>query len=121
MDIRPIRSDEDLTWALRRIDALWNAEAGSPEGDELDVLATLVVRYEHEHYPIARASPLEHIRFSMEQNGRSQADFARLLGSRSRASEILAGKREMTLDQIRKVSKAWRIPISLLVGELQDA
>jgi HTH-type transcriptional regulator/antitoxin HigA len=121
MDIRPIRNDEDLTWALGRIAALWNAEVGSPEGDELDVLATLVERYEREHYPIAKASPLEIIRFSMEQNGRAQADLAKLLGSRSRASEILAGKRNLTLDQIRKLHKAWRIPVGLLVGELEDA
>lgn len=121
MDIRPMRTDEDLTWALARIDALWNADVGSQEGDELDVLAALVERYEQQHDPIAKASPLEIIRFSMDQNGRAQADLAKLLGSRSRASEILAGKRELTLDQIRKIHKAWKIPTALLVGELEDA
>lgn len=121
MDIRPIRTDEDLTAALQRIDELWGAPDGSPEGDELDVLATLVERYEFRHYPIDRSTPLEMLKFSMEQNDRTQADLAALLGSRSRASEILNGKRDLTLQQIRKLHQAWGIPVACLVGEMESA
>lgn len=121
MDVRPIRTDEDLTWALRRIDELWGAAEGSPEGDELDVLATLVERYELKHYPIDSSTPLEMLKFSMEQNDRTQADLAALLGSRSRASEILSGRRELTLHQIRRLHQAWGIPVACLVGEMESA
>jgi HTH-type transcriptional regulator/antitoxin HigA len=121
MNIKPIRSDEDHTEALRRIEALWGAPEDTPEGDELDILATLVERYEETRWPVARSTPLEMLKFCMEQNGYSQADLAVLLGSRSRASEILNGKRDLTLDQIRLVAKRWHIPPELLVGELAEA
>lgn len=121
MDIRPIRNDEDHTAALRRIDALWKAPEGTPEGDELDVLATLVERYEQTRWPIEPSTPLEMLKFNMEQNGRTQTDLAALLGSRSRASEILNGKRGLTLDQIRLLATRWSIPAALLIGELQDS
>ena len=116
----PIRNDEDHTRALREITRFWDAPDGSPEGDYMDALATLVDAYERLHWPAKRATPLEMLQFWMDQNDYTQADFAKLLGSRSRASEILNGKREMTLDQIRLVSKRWRIPVALLVGELEE-
>jgi HTH-type transcriptional regulator/antitoxin HigA len=86
----------------------------------MDALATLVDAYERLRWPARRATPLEMLQFWMDQNDYTQSDFAKLLGSRSRASEILNGKREMTLDQIRLVSKRWRIPVALLVGELEE-
>jgi HTH-type transcriptional regulator/antitoxin HigA len=121
MEIRPIRTEDELKAALRRIDALWGAAEDTPEGDELDILATLVERYEETHWPIERSTPLQMLKFSMAQNGRTQSDLAALLGSRSRASEILSGKRDLTLDQIRLLAKRWLIPVALLVGELTDA
>ena len=120
MDIRPIRTDEDLTTALRRIDELWGAPETSPEGEELDLLTMLVERYELKYYPIEHGSPLEMLKFNMEQNDRTQADLAVLFGSRSRASEILNGKRELTLHQIRKLHRAWGIPVACLVGEMES-
>src|ERR1700684_142295 len=113
MEIKPIRTDEDHEAALRRISALWGAPEGTPEGDELDILATLVERYEETRWPFEPSTPLEMLKFCMEQNDCTQTDLAKLLGSRSRASETLSGKRQMTLDQIRLVSKRWRIPIAL--------
>ena len=121
MDIRAIHNDDDLTAALRRIDELWGAEEGTPADDELDVLSYLVERYERKHYLIPKATPLEVLKFMMEQNDRRQSDLARLLGSRSRASEILNGKRELTLDQIRLLARDWHIPAGALIGELEAA
>lgn len=121
MNIKPIHNDEDHAAALLRIEAIWGAPEGSPEGDELDVLATLVERYEERRWPMQRATPLEMLRFCMEQNEYTQSDLAKLLGSRSRASEILSGKRDLTLDQIRLLARRWHIPVSLLVGELEEA
>lgn len=87
----------------------------------MDALATLVDPYERARWPIEPAPPLEMVRFMMEQQGRVQADLVALLGSRSRASEILAGKRGLTLGQIRLIARSWRVPAALLVGELEAA
>jgi HTH-type transcriptional regulator/antitoxin HigA len=116
MQVRIIRSDEDLTKALKQIDALWNAEPGTAAGDKLDALVALVTAYEDKHHPVRPADPIDVLHFSMEQNGRTQADLAALLGSRSRASEILNRRRALTLDHIRLISRAWRIPAGALVG-----
>jgi len=121
MEVRPIHNDDDHTAALRRIDAIWGAEDGTPEGDELDILVTLVERYEAKRYPMPKATPLEVLKFMMEQNDRTQRDLAELFRSRSRASEILGGKRELTLGQIRLLSARWHIPAAALVGELEKA
>jgi HTH-type transcriptional regulator/antitoxin HigA len=121
MDIRPIRTEEDHAAALRRIEALWGAAPDTPEGDELDVLATLVERYEETRWPVQAASPVDFLKFMMRQNGRTQRDLAALLDSRSRASEILTGKRDLTLGQIRLLARHWRIPAAALIGELEDA
>jgi HTH-type transcriptional regulator / antitoxin HigA len=116
MEIRPIRTEEDLKSALREIDRLWGASQGTPEGDKLDVLATLVEAYENEHHPVAPADPVEMLHFAIEDMGRSQAELAQLLGSRARASEILNRKRHLTLAQIRLISEAWRLPIEVLAA-----
>lgn len=116
MQVRIIRSDDDLKQALEQIDGLWNAKPGTPAGDRLDALVALVIAYEDKHHPVPPADPVEVLIFSMEQNGRTQADLAALLGSRSRASEILSRKRSLTLDQIRTIARAWRIPAGALVG-----
>lgn len=121
MDLFPIRNDADHERALREISRHWDAPEGSEEEAYMDAMATLVDRYEREHYPIPRATPLEVLKFMMEQNGRTQADLARLLDSRPRASEILNGKRELTLDQIRLLVREWHIPAGALIGELEAA
>ncbi len=121
MFVQVIRNDDDLTDALREIDRLWGAEPGTADGDKLDALVTLAAAYEDRHYAIPKATPLEILKFMMAESGRTQADLAALLGSRSRASEILAGKREFTLDQIRKLHREWRIPAAALIGDLEHA
>ena len=121
MEIRPIRTDADHEAALREIDRLWGSAPGTDDGDRLDVLATLVEHYEETRWPIPRSTPLEVLKFMMEQNDRSQTDLANLLRSRSRAAEILSGKRELNLEQIRLLAREWRIPAASLIGELATA
>lgn len=116
MDIRPIRTDEDHSTALREIERLWGAVPGSPEGDVLDVLATLVDRYEEERFPLPAADPVDVITEVMEARGYTRGDLARVLGSQSRATEILNRTRTLSLDHIRRVSRAWRVPAEALLG-----
>jgi HTH-type transcriptional regulator / antitoxin HigA len=115
MLIKPIRNDDDHNDALVRIEALWGANIGTPESDELDVLATLVDTYERSRWPSSDLDPIEALTIIMEQQGRSQSDLATLLGSRSRASEILHRKRALTTDMIFLISRGWQIPADLLV------
>lgn len=115
MTVRPIRTDEDHRRALAEIEALWDAAPGSPEADRLDVMATLVERYESERYPLAAADPVEAIRSHMAWTGRSQPDLAELLGSRARASEILSRRRTLTLEMVRRLVREWGIPAEALI------
>ncbi|HEY2710062.1 MAG TPA: helix-turn-helix domain-containing protein [Caulobacteraceae bacterium] len=121
MELFPIRNDDDHAKAVREISRLWDAPDGSAEADYMDALATLVDRYERQRWPVPSAPPLEMLKFMMERNGYRQTDLANLLGSRSRASEILNGRRPLTLDQIRLLASRWHIPVALLVGELSAA
>jgi HTH-type transcriptional regulator/antitoxin HigA len=118
MDIRPIRTDEDHRAALAEIEACWGAPEGSEAGDRLDVLVALVERYEARRWPIDAADdfdPVEVLRHAIEELGHTQAELAELLGSRSRASEVLARRRALTVEMIHKISEAWKIPAGLLV------
>ena len=116
MGIRPIRTRTDHTAALGRIEALWDARPGTPEHDELEILAVLVAAYEERHWPILPPEPVEAIRFHMAQNGLRNRDLAVVLGSESRASEILSRRRPLTVQMIRAIHGAWAIPLEALVG-----
>ncbi len=117
MEIRPIRTKADWRQATARASALIDAAAGSPECDELAVLGLLIADYERRAFPTRAASVRDVIAFYMEQNGYVQSDLSELLGSRSRASEILSGRRkELSMDQIRKLKAGWRIPADLLIA-----
>lgn len=115
MEIRPIRSDEDHAAALAQIERLWNAPEGSQDGDRLDVLTTLVEAYEARRWPIEAPDPVDVLRHAIEEQGRSQIELGEILGSRPRASEVLARKRALTVDMIHKISTRWHIPAELLV------
>jgi HTH-type transcriptional regulator / antitoxin HigA len=118
MDIRPIRTNKDHRAALAEIDACWGAPEGSEEGDRLDVLVALVESYEAKRWPIEshkRFDPIEVLHYAIEELGHTQAELAELLGSRSRASEILARRRALTVDMIHKIGEAWKVPADLLV------
>lgn len=121
MELFPITNDTDHDRAVREIARLWDAEPGTPEEAYMDALATLVDRYEAARWPIEAASAAEVIRFVMDQNGYTQTDLAKVLGSRSHASELLKGTRSPSLRAIRLLSKQWRIPPSLLIGEADAA
>ncbi len=117
MDIRPIRTDEDHR-ALATIEACWGAPEGTEEGDKLDVLSALVEIYEAKRWPIEVSvsfDPIDVLHYALTELGHSQAELAELLGSRSRASEILARRRALTVEMIHKISEAWKIPADLLV------
>jgi HTH-type transcriptional regulator/antitoxin HigA len=118
MEIRPIRTDEDHRAALDEIDACWGAPEGTEEGDRLDVLLALVDAYEDKRWPIdidESFDPIDVLNHAVEEFGHTQAELAELLGSRSRASEILSRRRALTVDMIHKISKAWKISADLLV------
>ena len=116
MDIRPIRNDEDHNEALREIERLWNCPDDSPENDKLDVLATLVEAYEAKRWPASSSTPLELLQYAVTDMGRSQKELAELLGSRSQASDLLRGRRRISLRAAQKISAAWQIPIQLLLA-----
>ncbi len=114
--IRPIRSEADYQAGLERIEALMNAELDSDEGDELTILATLVERYEEEHFPIEAPTPLAAIQFRMEQQSLTPRDLIPHIGSRSRVSEVLNGTRALTIDMIRALHQELGIPAHVLIG-----
>ena len=113
MQIRPIRTDKDHRNALAEIEKLWVASAGTPAGDKLDILATLVETYEKRRWPLRsqrRFDPVDVVHYAIEELGHSQAELADILGSRSRASEVLARRRPLTLEMIQKINASWKIP-----------
>jgi HTH-type transcriptional regulator / antitoxin HigA len=118
MEIRPIRTNKDHRAALAEIAACWGAPEGSEEGDKLDVLLALVDIYEEKRWPIKiddNFDPIDVLQYAIEDLGHTQAELSELLGSRSRASEILTRRRALTVDMIHKISEAWKIPANLLV------
>jgi HTH-type transcriptional regulator/antitoxin HigA len=117
MNIRPVKTDQDYDSALARIEDLWGAEPGSYEGDELEVLLTLVTAYESANHPVPPPSPIEAIRFVMDQKGLNQADLVPYIGSRPRVSEILNGKRNLTLKMIRSLHLKLGIPAEVLIQD----
>ncbi|MBN9072145.1 MAG: XRE family transcriptional regulator [Rhizobiales bacterium] len=118
MDIRPIRTIKDYEWALAEVAAYFDSPpaAGSAEADRFDVLSDLIEVFENRHYPMPEMEPVEALKAFMQETGRGQADLARLLGARSRASEILGGKRPLSVGMIYRISKIWGLPADLLIG-----
>lgn len=122
MDIKPIRNDDDLKAAITEVGRLMDLhpERGSPDGDRLEIMADLVAAYEAKHYPIPAATPLDILRFHMEQNGLTPDDLAQVIGSRPQADSILVGRRPLSLAMITAINDAWKIPADLLVPALAD-
>ncbi|KIQ17967.1 DNA-binding protein [Flavobacterium sp. MEB061] len=117
MDIRPIKTEQDYDLALERVNTLFDAKPNTDEADELDILVTLIEKYEKIHYPIPEPDPIEAIKFMMEQNGLTDADLGIILNSRSRVSEIFKRKRALTITQIRVLNEKLNIPASTLIKE----
>lgn len=116
-NIRAIRNDDDLAWATAEVNQYFDnpPDPSSDEGMRFDVLSDLIEAYEDKRYAIDAPEPVELIKAHMEQTGRSQNDLAMLLGSRSRASEVLNKKRALTVDMIRRLHKEWGIPADCLI------
>lgn len=123
MEIRTIRSEADHRAALREIEALWNAAPGSEEAEKLELLSILVERYESARWPtdMSHLDPIDLFRFLIDDGGHTQAELAELLGSRSRASEILTRKRALTVEMIRKICEAWKVPAELMIRDYELA
>ena len=118
MQIRPVRNEKDHRAALAEIEKLWGASNGTPEGDKLDVLVTLVETYEDRRWPLKsrrRFDPVDVLHYAIAELGHTQAELADILGSRSRASEVLARRRPLTLEMIQKITACWKMPADLLV------
>jgi len=115
MNIKPVRTEADYESALKEIEKLFGAEPGSPAGDRLDVLITLVEAYEDEHYAIPAPDPIEAINYFMESRGLTRADLEPYIGSRARVSEILNRKRPLTLSMIQRLNSELGIPAEALV------
>jgi HTH-type transcriptional regulator/antitoxin HigA len=117
MRAKIIKTKAEYEAALSRIDKLMDAAPDTPEGDELELFSLLVRDYEEEKFPITKPDPIAAIRFRMEQQGLSQKDLVPILGSRSHISEVLSGRRRLSLKMIRALVVALRIPAELLLGE----
>ncbi len=117
MNIKPIKTEEDYEAALARIMALMDAKPDTPEGDELDVLGTLVGVYEDKNFAIDRPNPVEVIRFRMEQFGLKDKDLVPYIGRSGRVSEVLNYRRKLTLTMIRKLHQGLNIPTEILVQD----
>ena len=116
MAIQPIRTSAGHDAALARIEALWDARPGTPEHDELEVLSVLVSAYEDEHWPVLPPDPVDAIKFHMDQNGFRQKDLAGVIGSVSRAWEVLNRRRPLTVEMIKAIHAAWAVPLESLIG-----
>ena len=117
MEIFPIRNENDYERALEIVERLMDAEPGTEAFDLLEVWTTLIENYEAKHYPIEFPDPVDAIKFRMEQMGLKQKDLARVVGYKSRVSEVLNKKRKLTLTMIRKLSRALHIPPDVLIQD----
>jgi HTH-type transcriptional regulator/antitoxin HigA len=114
-ELRPIRSEADYEAALAEVEQLWGARSGTPRGDRLDVLATLIDAYEARHYPMDPPDPIEAIQFRMEQQGLTRKDLEPLLGHRGRVAEVMNRKRNLSIDMIRQLHEKLGISAEVLI------
>ncbi|GAB1395366.1 helix-turn-helix domain-containing protein [Saprospiraceae bacterium] len=115
MKLKPIKTESDYNQALKRLEQIFDAKPETKEGDELEILGILIENYESEFFPIDLPDPIEAIKFRMEQLNYSQNDLAKVIESKSRASEILSKKRKLTIGMIRKLTDKLHIPTEVLI------
>jgi len=116
VNIKPIRNEDDPRAAFQRLEAIFQSEAGTPEADEMEVLVTLIEVYENRHYPIHPANPIEAIKFCMDQQGLTPRDLEPYIGPSGRVSEVLSGKRGLSLSMIKRLHDGLRIPYESLLA-----
>ena len=114
-EMKPIRTEADYAVALEQVAALWGAAAGTPKGDRLDVLATLIDVYETKHHAMDPPDPVEAIKFRMEQQGMSRKDLEHIIGTRTRIAEVLNRKRSLSIGMIRRLHDQLGIPAEILI------
>jgi HTH-type transcriptional regulator/antitoxin HigA len=114
-EIKPIRTEVAYEAALIEIDRLWGAKLGTPKGDRLDVLATLIDAYESKHHPIDPPDPIEAIKFRMEQQGLTRKDLEGILGTRTRIAEVLNRRRGLSINMIRRLHDKLGISAEVLI------
>ncbi len=118
-ELKPIRTKADYEEALSGVERLWGAKNGTPEGDRLDVLATLIDAFEADHYPMEPPDPVEAIKFRMEQQGLSRKDLEPLIGTRTRVAEVLNRKRSLSIGMIRRLHDRLGISAEVLIRPSQ--
>jgi HTH-type transcriptional regulator/antitoxin HigA len=114
-ELKPIRSEADYERSLAEVERLWGAKSGTPEGDRLDVLATLVDAWESQHYPMDSPDPIEAIKFRMEQQGLTRKDLEPMIGTRTRVAEVLNRKRGLSISMIRRLHARLGIAAEVLI------
>lgn len=114
-DVKPIRTSKDHERAMKEVEVLWGAKSGTPKGDRLDVLATLIDAWEAAHYPMDPPDPIEAIKFRMEQQGLTRKDLEGIIGTRARIAEVLSGKRELSISMIRRLNEQLGIRADILI------
>jgi HTH-type transcriptional regulator / antitoxin HigA len=118
-NLKPIRTEKDYEQALAEVEELWGARTGTPKGDRLDVLATLIEAYEAEHYPMDPPDPIEAIKFRMEQQDLTRKDLEKILGTRMRVSEVLNRKRGLSINMIRALHQKLGISADVLIRSIR--
>ena len=116
MNIKPIRSDDDLRAAYKQLELVFQAREGTPEADEMEVLVTLIEAYEHKRCPMGPADPVEAIKFRMEQQGLTPKDLEVYIGPSGRVSEVLSRKRRLSLKMVRRLHDGLHIPYESLLS-----
>lgn len=117
MDIKPIKTKKDHAQALKRIEVLMAAKVNTSEGDELDILVTLVKAFEAKHYAIDAPDPIVAIQHRMEALGMERKDLEPMLGSKSRVSEVLNRKRKLTMKMVRNLHEGMQLPAEALIQD----
>jgi HTH-type transcriptional regulator/antitoxin HigA len=115
VNIKPIHTEDDYKKAMETLATLWGAPEGSPESDQLDILATLIERYEEDNFPMDLPDPVDAILFRIEQQGLTRKDLEPMLGTRNRVSEVLNRRRGLSIEMIRALHDQLHIPAEVLI------
>jgi len=118
MNIKPIRNDEDLKCAFHQLEQVFQAKAGTPEADEMEILVTLIEAYENQHYPISPPDPVDAIKFRMEQQGLSPKDLEQYIGSSHQVADILNRQQTLNLQMIKRLHEGLAIPYESLLANV---
>jgi HTH-type transcriptional regulator/antitoxin HigA len=116
MNIKPIRNEDDLHAAFKRLERIFQSQDGTSEADEMEILVTLIEAYEHKHYPMEATDPVEAIKFRMEQQGLTARDLEPYIGSSGRVSEVLNRKRRLSLGMVKRLHEGLHIPYESLLA-----